>query len=285
MSKREAQHRLGAVLDFAELGDFLDLKLKNYSSGMMVRLAFSVMIHAPETDILLIDEVLAVGDASFQQKCADVFRKMRDRGRTIVLVTHDMGAVETYCERAMAIDLGVVQEIGDPVDVARAYLRLNFEGPDAGPYAAAGVVPGMHVELLDTWLEDSSGQRVANTEAGEPLRLNVALRARDDWLDPVLGFHCYTADNVHVFSFHHTVGDGEGTRVRSGERVTVTATADGRLMPGAYQLRCWIASDRVDRSRALRAFTLLDFVVYGPELGRGLVSLDVDADAVVERDR
>src|SRR4029453_1974709 len=89
LSRREAQRRLDAVLDFGELGEFVELKLKNYSSGMMVRLAFAVMMQA-DPDILLIDEVLAVGDAAFQQKCADAFREMRDTGKTIVLVTHDM---------------------------------------------------------------------------------------------------------------------------------------------------------------------------------------------------
>src|SRR3954464_4336994 len=88
LPRREAQRRLDAVLDFAELRDFVDLKLKNYSSGMMVRLAFSVMIQA-EADVLLVDEVLAVGDAAFQEKCAAVFEDMRRSDRTIVLVTHD----------------------------------------------------------------------------------------------------------------------------------------------------------------------------------------------------
>ena len=105
LSQREARRRLDAVLEFAELEEFVDLKLKNYSSGMLVRLAFSVMIQA-EADILLIDEVLAVGDAAFQQKCRDVFAEMKDGGRTLVLVTHDMTAVQRYCHRAMLLDEG-----------------------------------------------------------------------------------------------------------------------------------------------------------------------------------
>ena len=93
LSRREAQRRLGAVIDFAELHEFADLKLKNYSSGMMVRLAFAVMVQA-EADIMLIDEVLAVGDAAFAQKCMDVFHERRRAGKTIVLVTHDMATVQ-----------------------------------------------------------------------------------------------------------------------------------------------------------------------------------------------
>ena len=113
LSKREARRRVDAVLDFAELREFVDLKLKNYSSGMMVRLAFSVMIQA-EADILLIDEVLAVGDAAFAQKCADVFHNMRDAGRTIVLVSHDMRSIEAYCHRAMLLHDGEIVHMGDP---------------------------------------------------------------------------------------------------------------------------------------------------------------------------
>ena len=114
------------MIEFAELGEFIDLKLKNYSSGMLVRLAFAVMMEA-DADILLIDEVLAVGDAAFQQKCADAFREMKAAGKTIVLVTHDMQTVEEYCHRAMLISDGRIQHIGEPDEVGRRYLRLNFE--------------------------------------------------------------------------------------------------------------------------------------------------------------
>ena len=93
------------MIEFAELEEFVDLKLKNYSSGMHVRLAFSVMIQV-DADILLVDEVLAVGDAAFQQKCFDVFFRMRDEGRTILFVTHDMSAVQRFCHRAMLLERG-----------------------------------------------------------------------------------------------------------------------------------------------------------------------------------
>ncbi|MFL5887428.1 MAG: ABC transporter ATP-binding protein, partial [Thermoleophilaceae bacterium] len=107
LSPRDARERFDRVIEFAELEEFTDLKLKNYSSGMQVRLAFSVMIQV-DADILLIDEVLAVGDASFQQKCFEVFQRMRDEGKTIVFVTHDMGAVQRFCHRAMLIERGDV---------------------------------------------------------------------------------------------------------------------------------------------------------------------------------
>src|SRR5512132_228035 len=122
LSRREAQRSLDAVLDFAELGDFVDLKLKNYSSGMLVRLSFSVMVQS-DAEVLLIDEVLAVGDAGFQRKCADTFREMRSTDRTIVLVTHDMTAIESYCDRAMLLHDGEQRYIGAPQEVGRRYYR------------------------------------------------------------------------------------------------------------------------------------------------------------------
>ncbi len=125
LSPREARARYKRVIEFAELEEFQDLKLKNYSSGMHVRLAFSVAIQV-DADILLIDEVLAVGDAAFQQKCFDVFNRMRDEGRTIVFVTHDMGAVTRFCHRAMLLERGEMVSIGDPRDVADRYLEIAF---------------------------------------------------------------------------------------------------------------------------------------------------------------
>ena len=126
LSPREAKRRMAAVIDFAELDDFIDLKVKNYSSGMLVRLSFSMLTEV-EADILLVDEVLAVGDASFQQKCFDLFAHFHDQGRTIVLVTHDVTSVERKCDRALLIEDGRIEEQGDPGDVARRYLAINFE--------------------------------------------------------------------------------------------------------------------------------------------------------------
>lgn len=126
LTPKQAAARVDRVIAFAELEDHVDLKLKNYSSGMQVRLAFSVLTQV-EADVLLIDEVLAVGDAAFQAKCFQVFRELKEAGKTIVLVTHDMGSVTRLCDRAVLLDDGVVQAYGDPEEVAEKYLALNFE--------------------------------------------------------------------------------------------------------------------------------------------------------------
>ncbi len=136
LSPREARKRYESVIEFAELQEFKDLKLKNYSSGMQVRLAFSVAIQV-DADILMVDEVLAVGDAAFQQKCFDVFNDLRDRGRTIVFVTHDMGALQRFCHRALLLERGDPVYLGEPQEVADRYLELNF-GRDPQSMGEAG---------------------------------------------------------------------------------------------------------------------------------------------------
>jgi ABC-2 type transport system ATP-binding protein len=279
LSQGEARRRLEAVLDFAELQDFRELKLKNYSSGMMVRLAFSVMIQS-DANILLIDEVLAVGDAAFQQKCGDAFDKMRVAGRTVVLVTHDMSAVQRHCSRAMLLHDGELRHIGDPEEAARRYLRLNFAQTDAPSQARdQEAMPEMHARLVDAWFEDEAGKRITNLEQGQPIRIRVVVEAREQLPHPVFGFHCTNADGVHVFGLNATLdpNDGEPDPVETGQRVRVTGAIENRLTPGRYFISCLIARHPGDID--LQRLRPLEFVVYGtPEAG--VVSIRADVNVV-----
>ena len=125
-SHSEMEKMYDSIVDFAELHDFMEERLKNYSSGMQVRLAFSIAIRA-EGDILLLDEVLAVGDEAFQRKCFSYFEKLKRNKKTVILVTHDMASVERFCTKAMMIEEGNIKIIGDPREVAIAYSRSNDE--------------------------------------------------------------------------------------------------------------------------------------------------------------
>ncbi len=122
-SKKEVDARYKDIVEFAELEDFMDQRLKNYSSGMQVRLAFSVATRA-QADILLIDEVLAVGDADFQRKCFDYFKALKKSGVTVVFVTHDMSAVKEYCDRVILVEDGVIRSEGDASVVSKEYAAL-----------------------------------------------------------------------------------------------------------------------------------------------------------------
>ncbi|NIM46569.1 MAG: ATP-binding cassette domain-containing protein [Candidatus Aenigmarchaeota archaeon] len=125
LSKKEIKGKFRAIIGFAELEEFIDMKFKNFSSGMQVRLAFSLAIHA-HAEILLMDEVLAVGDSNFQNKCLEEFNKYRNQGKTVVLVTHDIGTIQKYCDRAVLFRNGEIVEIGNPEDTINAYIFQNM---------------------------------------------------------------------------------------------------------------------------------------------------------------
>jgi energy-coupling factor transporter ATP-binding protein EcfA2 len=284
LSRREAQRRLDAVLDFAELADFTELKLKNYSSGMIVRLAFAVMVQA-DSDIMLIDEVLAVGDAAFAQRCLDVFQAKRDAGKTIVFVTHDMITLQAFCHRVLVLDEGEQRFLGDPEEAAMEYYRLNFTLGDGSTEPAATSAPGEnYAGVVDAWLSDDAGKRVENVEQGRPINLNVVIEAREDLERPVFGFHFLNRPGVAVFSFNRplTVADGRPDRLAAGERVRISGRVENPLLPGSYFVNCWIWRHRHDRDTALQIVRLLEFVVYGNELSPGVVSVDADVQIVPE---
>jgi ABC-type polysaccharide/polyol phosphate transport system ATPase subunit len=281
LTRREAMRRLDAVLEFAELEEFADLKLKNYSSGMMVRLAFAVMVEA-DADIMLIDEVLAVGDAAFASKCMDVFRARRQAGRTVVLVTHDMSTVQSFCDQAMLIHDGELCYIGDPEEAALRYYRLNFGGTGDGN--RPGAVPDVNVHVVDAWLENPIGERVENVEQGEPIGFNVLFEARHDLVSPVFGFHFLTEQGVTVFGFNRNLErrDDEPDLVRAGQRVRLSGTIENRLVPGRYEVQAIISRNRTLGNLAAHLVRLIDFTVYGTRDAAGSVNVDVDVDAIVE---
>jgi ABC-2 type transport system ATP-binding protein len=283
LGRREAQRRLDAVLDFAELRDFVDLRLKNYSSGMLVRLAFAVMVEA-DADIMLVDEVLAVGDASFAQKCMDVFRAKRRAGKTLVLVTHDMAAVQSFCDRAMLIHDGELRYIGDAEEAALRYYRLNFGGDRGNGAPLAGGVPDVNVRVVEARIHNEAGERVDNVEQGEPIGLDVLFEARHDLEAPVFGFHFLNGEGDTVFGFNRTlmVGPGEPNRIPAGQRVRIAGKIDNPLLPGRYFVNCWVARNRTQGDLALHIVRLLDFVVYGTRPGPGSVSVRADVDAALQ---
>jgi ABC-2 type transport system ATP-binding protein len=280
LGRREARRRLDAVLDFAELREFADLKLKNYSSGMMVRLAFAAMVEA-DADVMLVDEVLAVGDAAFAQKCMDVFREKRRGGRTLVLVTHDMATVQGICDRAMLLHDGELRYIGDPEEAALRYYRLNFAGAGGANGAAAdGAVPDVNVRVVEARLVDAAGAPAENVEQGAPIGIEVVFEARHDLERPVFGFHFVNADGAAVFGFNSTLPEHE--LVAAGSRVRIAGSIENVLLPGRYSVSCMISRNRAQGDLALHVLRLCEFVVYGTRPGPGDVSVRTDVEARVE---
>ncbi len=264
LPSRDARRRVDAVLDFAELHEFVDLKLKNYSSGMLVRLAFSVMIQV-DADILLIDEVLAVGDAAFQQKCFDEFARLRRENRTVVLVTHDMGAVERFCDRAMLIERGHVVEIGEPRPVSMHYLQLNFSrdaraaeeaaaSGDADAIAAAAeAASGLRgrnadelragdggAEIISGWFMNADGEQVESLDAGERCTFCMHVRFHEDVEEPLFGFALRNnADERIVATDTHKQLHGES--FVAGEEAIVYFGFENLLAPDRYGVSASVA--------------------------------------------
>jgi ABC-type polysaccharide/polyol phosphate transport system ATPase subunit len=278
LTPKEMRRRLDAIIEFAELEEFADLKLKNYSSGMLVRLAFSVMMEA-DADVMLIDEVLAVGDASFQQKCADAFHEMKDAGKTIILVTHEMSTVEEYCHRAMLINAGDIQLIGDPAEVGREYLKLNFEGGVEQSSDAAAKEGG--ARMVDCWIDDGQGERTTTIEHGVPIHLHGEVEVQRPVSGLNISFVIANADGLPLFEFGLQVQTPDGTGdIAAGETVRVDSTLQNPLAPGRHHVHCGVQSARSgDVSAYLE--DVLDFVVFGGPPVRGLVSIDHEIDAVV----
>jgi ABC-type polysaccharide/polyol phosphate transport system ATPase subunit len=281
LTRREALRRLDSVLDFAELREFTDMKLKNYSSGMQVRLAFSVMVTA-DADIMLIDEVLAVGDAAFGQKCIDVFTAMRAAGRTIVLVTHDMTTVQRFCHRALLIQDSRIQYVGDPEETALRYYRLNFGG-DPDQVTEPGILPEVNATVIDVWLENVAGERIQNVEQGERMVFNCLIEARRELRQPVFSCQFIDSEGVEVFGFSKRLKvDSDGDDVLgAGGRVLISGEVENRLLPGRYYVSQWVVRNRTQGDLALHSTRLLEFVVYGTESGSGQVKLDDKVEATL----
>jgi ABC-type polysaccharide/polyol phosphate transport system ATPase subunit len=259
LSSREAKARYERVIEFAELEEFQELKLKNYSSGMHVRLAFSVAIQV-DADILVIDEVLAVGDASFQQKCFDVFNRMRDEGRTIVFVTHDMGAVTRFCHRAMLLERGEMVTIGNPDDIADRYLELSF-GRDVDYEDFEVATPRMGdgtARVSEVWIGDDRAERRTIAPQSEALTLNVLVK----------------------FNVVATTTDDheESGGFQEGELAVFSFSMHNMLAPGRYHPIVTI-THRGDGLDVIDRFTReMSFVVTGLSASGGMIEIPVETN-------
>ncbi len=168
-SRKEMGAMYDSIVRFAELGKFMDQKLKNYSSGMQVRLAFSIAIRA-KSDILLIDEVLAVGDESFQQKCYATFERLKAQNKTIVFVSHDMGAVQRFCKRAVLLHEGEIVAISHPQKIADMYNKIN---DDSTKEAILEAAESQKPSLLSIELIDASTKHYGVYDYGEYMSIRL----------------------------------------------------------------------------------------------------------------
>jgi ABC-type polysaccharide/polyol phosphate transport system ATPase subunit len=273
LTRRQARERFDEIIAFAELEEFLDLKLKNYSSGMTVRLAFSVAIQV-DADVLLVDEVLAVGDAAFQQKCFEQFHRLKDEGKTIVFVTHDMSAVERFCDRAMLLERGKVMSIDAPHAIARAYNELNF-GRIVNRDAAGTERFGDHesAEIKGAWFETASGERVTALAQGEPLRLCAEVAFHAPVEHPLFALHLRNEVRHTIFATSTDHHQGPTGRFEAGETVTIRAAMENWLAPGKYDLTPTVARQGGGADVLDLREDIASLMVHGTKASGGVVEI------------
>jgi ABC-type polysaccharide/polyol phosphate transport system ATPase subunit len=273
LTKREIARRFDEIVDFAEMTDFIDAPVKTYSSGMYVRLGFAVAIHV-DPDVLLVDEVLAVGDEGFTHKCLDKFAEFKRRGKTILLVTHALGLVERFCDEALWMDQGSMQAIGDPKRVVGAYITAveiseeqHLAAGDAKAQESAAVVSpdepaaavlpdhpvetaegpadmfrategrwgSREIEIVDVQFAGPDSEPGHVFHSGEPLTIRIALRSPVENEDFVIGIGIFNAEGVCCYGTNTNIEDLKAVRILGDAEAFFTIDSLD-LVEGTYKL-------------------------------------------------
>ena len=271
LSKKEIEHRFDEIVEFAELEEFIDAPVKTYSSGMYMRLGFAVAIHV-DPDVLLVDEVLAVGDEGFTHKCLDKFAEFRRRGKTILLVTHSLGLVERFCDEAIWIDEGRAQGHGDPKRIVGAYLTAVEKNEEtqlatetARAVAAVSAAPepppeparpetaqpegelrdmfqavegrwgSREIEITHVALHDQHGQPAHVFHTGDPMSIHLTVQAQRPATDFVFGVSLFNVDGVCCYGTNTFIEQMDPQRLE-GEAEVTFAIDSLDLVEGTYKL-------------------------------------------------
>lgn len=259
-TRKEMETMYDEIVAFAELEPFMDQKLKNYSSGMQVRLAFSVAIKA-RNDIMIFDEVLAVGDEAFQHKCIDIFEQYKASGQTVVLVTHDMETVKKFCNRAVLIQDGKIIKEGNPVQVANEYSRLNQAVIDASIDRNRQYTG----ENVDITIRGAAGKKQRSFKVGETISFDITWR--HDKTRAIM-VDLYRQDSDLVSNF---ITNREGfVKLPKDKRLTLDIEAN--LGPGSYYVDVNLlnhdGSVKYDVAYRAEEFTITkDFSAVGQSFG------------------
>jgi lipopolysaccharide transport system ATP-binding protein len=244
MRKRDVDRRFDAIVEFAGVAQFLDTQVKHYSSGMRLRLGFAVAAHL-EPDILVVDEVLAVGDAGFQKKCLDAMEGLQSGGRTVLFVSHNMAAVENLCSRGIWIDSGQVRMDGPAKNVIRSYMEA-FAGDDGA---------GTDFSEADDRLGDGSirftrleylgpdGSPCSLARCGEPLWMRLHYRASREVSCPSFGFRLFTGLGTLITESYNLLHGTVIPKVKPGTAYIDVHIESLNLLPARYTLSLWVTDE------------------------------------------
>jgi ABC-2 type transport system ATP-binding protein len=277
LTQAEIHARFDEVVEFAEIGDFLDTPVKFYSSGMFVRLGFSVSILA-DPEVLLIDEVLAVGDLAFGLKCLDRMQELRDDGTTIVLVSHNLHSIRLMCDRTLLLHGGEVRHDGDTSEAISLFHDLlgesrDIEGPgmrDQGAFSS--VDEAGHVERVR--IVDEEGDPTGHVRSGQPIAIELDVRFARAVDQAIVGVNVHSQSGFEVLSATTPWRAPQG--FAAGSRVRFTAHIDPRLATGTYTLLLTVFTP--EGVFLARPGAPLPFFVEGRDQVAGIADLDARFD-------
>lgn len=271
-SRKEMEEKYDSIVEFSELERFMDQKLKNYSSGMQVRLAFSIAIRA-HGDILLLDEVLAVGDAAFQKKCFDYFSDLKKDKRTVILVSHDMNAVRKFCERAVLIEKGEVILIGASEEVGNAYEDMFIR--DSLSQDTNSKNASSSNDIFGNKNFSVSSCKVNDNKVIKPIdniSINIELIAEKDIEEPLdYGINIFSKSGVLVFAtgtkiHKQTIRGG----IHRGQRVSFIHTIENHFTDDMYHVNVALKYANKD-DLLMKQSHVVEFTVRGWELKHSLI--------------
>lgn len=256
MDRKEIERRFDEIVKFSGLEQFIDAPVKTYSSGMYVRLAFAVAINV-DPELLLIDEILAVGDVTFQQKCMEKFVQFRDDGRTLVLVTHDTSSVRHFCDRAIWLDSGQIRAQGRPADVIDEYTEFMLgseEAADGSARRGDGKIQVTKVDII------ADGIRVDRIRTGDDVTFRLHFDATEPIPNPVFGITLASLDGVGVTAPTSRDADAVPMEI-SGIGYVDIAVGSIPLLPGPYVIHTevtgWGLKHIYDHLQNARSFDVM----------------------------
>jgi homopolymeric O-antigen transport system ATP-binding protein len=242
MRRREIANKLERIIDFAGVRDFIDTPVKHYSSGMYVRLGFSIAAHL-EPDILLLDEVLAVGDAAFQVKCLDRVNELHRQGRTIVFISHDLGAVERMCGRVLLMKRGQVVADGHPRDVIAKYQEVSSGYVPSEPHSLAQAILSREVEITSVTCHDVDGREAAVFRTGAAARVRVSYVTHQPVPDAIIEVYVYSLLEKSYGAWCQLTTasrNGEGIDLKPGPGAVEFEVEELSFLPGMYYVSATI---------------------------------------------
>jgi ABC-2 type transport system ATP-binding protein len=266
-NRKEMEVMYQDIVKFAELEKFMDQKLKNYSSGMQVRLAFSIAIRA-NADILVLDEVLAVGDQSFQQKCYDYFYDLKRQGQTVVLVTHDMSAVRKFCDRGAVIDKGKLKIIGSPSEITKEYEKINMrsmepsltqENAQKKKYAKREGSGHALIEKVETF-NPKTLKPQSTFFQDEEIGVRITFEIKRTVKQPSVGFIFQDAHDNTVFATNNHVRGVVTKNLTPPRRLVLESIVGNIFTDGKHTITCAIESEDLqniyDRIERIHSFLI-----------------------------